>query len=139
MSKKRRKELLRKGFLIQNEVTNKILPQTINHIILLGSSFVVVLATLSSPMPHNICIYRALLSFLLLSVLSGVICISILAIDYYILGKKIQKIAKQKDINEKQSEFHTGKVYYFLILGTFIICFLTFVVAIFLLVIYAWN
>lgn len=139
MSKKRRRELLKKGFRIQNEVTNRTLPQTINQIILLGSSFIMVLATLSDPQPYNICLYRTLLCFLLLSILSGVICISLLTIDYYILGKKIQNKAKgKKNLDKGQDEFHTGKIYYVLILSTFITCLLSFFVSVILLVIYAW-
>ncbi|MEQ8219376.1 MAG: hypothetical protein RH981_14155 [Arenibacter sp.] len=138
MSKKRRQKLLEKGILIQNEVTNRILPQTINQIILLGSSFVVVLATLSDPQPHDIFLYRVLLCMLLLSILSGVVCISILTVDYYILGKKIQNKAKEQRPQKKKGiEFHTGKIYYRLILWTFITCLVAFFAAIILLVIYA--
>lgn len=140
MSKKSRKKLTQKGILIQNEVTNRILPQTINQIILLASSFLVVLATLSDPQPHSISLYRVLLCVLLISILSGVLCISILAIDYYILGKKIQNEAKKQNSQDKnQKEFHTGKIYYRLILWTFVICLATFLASIILLVIYAWG
>lgn len=137
--KKRRQKLIEKGILIQNEVTNKILPQTVNQIILLGSSFIVVLTTLSDPQPKEIYLYRSLLCVLLLSILCGVICISTLTIDYYNLGKKIQNKAKEENsLDKKQIEFHTGKIYYKLILGTFVTCLASFLVSVVLIMIYAW-
>jgi magnesium-transporting ATPase (P-type) len=137
--KKRRKKLIEKGISIQNEVTNKILPQTVNQIILLGSSFIVVLTTLSNPQSKEIYLYRSLLCVLLLSILCGVICISTLTIDYYNLGKKIQNKAKEENsLDNDQIEFHTGKIYYKLILWTFVTCLASFLVSVVLIMIYAW-
>lgn len=140
MGKKSRKELLEKGILIQNEVTNRILPQTVNQIILLSSSFMVVLASFFDPHPQNICLYRVLLCVLLLSIMSGVICIVILTIDYYCLGKIIMNKAKEQyPLDKNQKEFHTGRIYYLMILWTFIICLASFLMSVILLVIYGWG
>jgi hypothetical protein len=135
----KRQALFEKGIAIQTEATNKLLTQTVNHIILLGSSLVVILSTLSDPDNHNICIYRYLLCILLLSIFCGVICISIITIDYYNLGKKAQKQAEAEDhVDDKQRLIRTGKFYYFSILWTFLGCLISFLTSLVLLVIYAW-
>ncbi|MDC1259642.1 hypothetical protein N8091_02785 [Flavobacteriaceae bacterium] len=135
----KRQALFEKGIAIQTEATNKLLTQTINHIILLASSLVVILSTLSAPNNHNIYIYRYLLCILLLSIFCGIICNSIITIDYYNLGKKVQKQAKAPDHeDDKQKLIRTGKLYYYLILGTFLGCLISFLTSLILLVNYAW-
>lgn len=135
----KRQALFEKGIAIQTEATNKLLTQTINHIILLASSLVVILSTLSDPNNHNICIYRYLLCILLLSIFCGVICTSIITIDYYNLGKKAQKQAEEPSHeDDKQKLIRTGKPYYYLILWTFLGCLISFLTSLILLVIYAW-
>ena len=135
----KKQALFEKGIAIQGEATNKLLTQTVNHIILLGSSLVVILSTLSDPDNHNISIYRYLLCILLLSVFSGVTCISIITIDYYNLGKKVGKRAKEQDFVFKElNTIRTGKSYYYVILWTFLICLISFLTSLVFLVIYAW-
>ena len=137
--KEKRKLLLEKGIAIQTEATNKLLTQTVNSIILLASSLVVILSTFTNPNINNTCIYHYLLCILLLSIFCGVICISIITIDYYNLGKKVQKKAKEKHkLDNKQKLIRTGKFYYHLILWTFLGCLISFLTSLILLVIYAW-
>ncbi|MGY5351067.1 hypothetical protein ACXGQW_00600 [Wenyingzhuangia sp. IMCC45533] len=139
MNKESQKTLLEKGIEIQNEATNKLLTQTVNNIILLGSSLVVLLATLSDPKNHNICVYRYLLCILLLSIFFGVICISMITIDYYILGKKLEKLGVKQHLSDLESKtIRTGKFYYYTILFSFLGCLVSFLISVVLLVFYAW-
>lgn len=135
----KKQALIERGIAIQNEATNKLLTQTVNHIILLGVSLVVILSTLSEPRNHNICVYRYLLCILLISIFFGVMCISIITIDFYNLGKKIQKMGEQQDpMDDKQKLIRTGKFNYYVILLTFLVCLISFLTSLVLLVIYAW-
>jgi hypothetical protein len=133
------KTFLKNGIDVETEATSKLLPNTVNHIILLGVSLIVILSTLSDSDNHNICIYHYLLCTLLLSVFLGVICISIITIDYYILGKKLQKMAKERNPSDLDKNIvRTGKPYFWMILLTFLGSLISFLTSLVLLVTYAW-
>jgi hypothetical protein len=130
---------LKNGVNVETEATSKLLPNTVNHIILLGVSLIVILSTLSDSCSHSICIYHCLLCTLLLSVFLGVTCISIITIDYYILGKKLQKMAKERNPSDLDKDVvRTGKPYFWMILLTFLGSLILFLTSLVLLVIYAW-
>ncbi|SDH82100.1 hypothetical protein [Winogradskyella thalassocola] len=143
MSKKvNRKKLRKKGIgLINNSVT-VLIPSVINNTILIESTLVVLLATLGDPTPDNIYLYRLLLCTLLLSIAFGVLCTSIISIDFYNLGNKILEKAKKEnreDSHEAENPTRTGKLPYRMTKWTFVSCLILFLISLVLLVIYAWQ
>ena len=145
MSKKeKRNELRKKGVEIKNNAATTLLPSVVNNTILIESTLLVLLATLGEPTHDSICLYRLLLCALLLSIVLGVLCTSIVAIDFYTLGNKVLDVAEtkpQKDIRESESEpyIRTGKKPLYATIITFGGCILTFLISVILLVLYAWN
>src|SRR5690606_7573637 len=120
MNIKTTETLFEKGVAIKSDATSRLLPNVINHTILVASSLLAILATLSDPENHDICLYRFLLSSLLISIVSGILCMAILTIDYYLLGKKAVKEAKRiNSETETPIYINTGFFPYFLILSTF--------------------
>ena len=143
MGKKKNKELREKGVNLKNHATNVLLPSVINNTILIESTLVVLLATLGEPTEHNIFLYRSLLCTLLLSIALGVLCTSIISIDFYILGNKVLALAKrrsQKDdhASENETYIRTGKFFFYSIILTFASCLILFLISLVLLVKYAW-
>ena len=135
----KKQTLLKNGAEVKTEATNKLLIGTVSHIILLGVSLIVILSTLAEKDNHNICIYRYLLCILLLSISLGVICISIVTIDYYNLGRKLLKMAEEQNPSDLDKDIvSTGKPYFYMILLTFLGCLISFLTSLVLLVIYAW-
>jgi hypothetical protein len=143
MGKKKNKELREKGVNLKNNATNVLLPSVINNTILIESTLVVLLATLGEPTDYNISLYRTLLCTLLLSIALGVLCTSIIAIDFYILGNKVLGVVKkrsQKDNHESENVTYirTGKFFLYSIILTFSSCLILFLISLYLLVKYAW-
>ena len=143
MGKKKNKELREKGVNLKNNATNVLLPSVINNTILIESTLLVLLVTLGEPTEHNISLYRSLLCILLLSIALGVLCTSIIAIDFYILGNKVLALVKrrnQKDNHESENVTYirTGKFFLYSIILTFASCLILFLISLVLLVKYAW-
>ncbi|NLN26187.1 MAG: hypothetical protein GX163_11220 [Bacteroidetes bacterium] len=140
MSIEQLESLFEKGVAIKNKASSQLLPKVMNNTVLVGSSLVVLLATLSDPESHNILLYRTLLCTLLLSIVLGVLCTSIVTIDLYKLGNKVSDEVI-KSIREgvlPKYYLRTGKTFYFLIVSTFGGCLLAFLASVILLVFYAW-
>jgi len=135
-----KKQTLReKGIELKNDAATRLLPNAVNHTILIASTLVVILATLSNPESQNICLYRTILCTLLLSILSGVLCTVILTIDFYVLGRKVLKEADKPDIEDEQPKYiRTGLFPLISIISSFSLCLLSFLISVILLVFYAW-
>ena len=139
--KNKEKELRKKGIELKNKSVTVFLPSVINNTILIESSLVVLLATLAEPSADNIFLYRSLLCTLVLSIALGVICTSIITIDFYNLGNKVLAKARNKpheDNHETEPYIRTGKVPYILTILTFSLCLLLFLISLGLIVHYAW-
>ena len=87
------KGLREKGVEIKNNAATTLLPNVVNNTILIESTLLVLLATLGEPTADSIPLYRLLLCTLLLSIVFGVLCTSIVAIDFYTLGNKVLSVA----------------------------------------------
>lgn len=141
MGKVKNKKLRKKGVELINNSVTVLIPSVINNTILIESSLVVLLATLAEPTPDNIYLYRLLLCTLLLSIAFGVLCTSIIAIDFYNLGNKLLRKAEKgnhEDNHEAENPTRTGKLPYNLTKWTFVICLLLFLISLGILVKYAW-
>lgn len=139
MSKNKANRLREKGVELKNNATTVLLPSVINNTILIESSLVVLLATLAEPTVDNISLYRSLLCTLLSSIVFGVFCTSAITIDFYNLGNKVLAKAKKSDKEDKKDVLiRTGNVPRNLIIGSFILCLLLFVISVAQLVLYAW-
>ncbi len=139
--KNKSKELREKGIELKNNSITVFLPSVINNTILIESSLVVLLATLIEPDADNIFLYRSLLCTLVISIALGVICTSIITIDFYNLGNKVLAKAKNKQQEDNQASdtyIRTGEVPKILTILTFSLCLLLFLVSLVLIVRYAW-
>lgn len=139
--KNKSKELREKGIELKNTSITVFLPSVINNTILIESSLVVLLATLTEPDADNIFLYRSLLCTLVISIALGVICTSIITIDFYNLGNKVLAKAKNKQQEDNQASetyIRTGEVSKILTILTFSLCLLLFLVSLVLILRYAW-
>lgn len=139
--KNNKKELREKGIELKNNSVTVFLPSVINNTILIESSLVVLLATLTKPDADHISLYRTLLCTLVISIALGVICTSIITIDFYNLGNKVLAKAKEsayEDNHESEPYIRTGKVPKILTILTFSLCLLFFLISLGLIVRYAW-
>lgn len=137
------KELSEKGVEIKNNAATTLLPNVVNNTILIESTLLVLLETLCEPTTDSISLYRLLLCTLLLSIVLGVLCTSIVAIDFYTLGNKVLSVAEtihQKDNHESENVTYirTGKFFLYSIILTFASCLILFLISLVLLVKYAW-
>lgn len=133
--------LFEKSVFIKNDVTSRILPNVINHIILVSASLMVLLVTLSDPGIHSIYLYRALLCTLLSTTFLGVLGTSTIAFDFYKLGIKVsEEVVRSVRAGEEPKPYiRTGKLYYFLIVFFFVGTLISFLTSLILLLLYAWN
>jgi len=139
MGKNKAKRLREKGIELKNNATTVLLPSVINNTILIEASLVVLLATLAEPTVDTISLYRSLLCTLLSSIVFGVFCTSAITIDFYNLGNKVLDRAKKSGKEDKKENLiRTGNVPRNLIIGSFILCLLLFIISIVQLVFYAW-
>lgn len=135
------KELREKGIELINNSITVFLPSVINNTILIESTLVVLLATLTKPNANNVFIYHSALCTLVISIALGVICTSIITIDFYNLGNKVLDKAENKQREDKQENealIRTGKVPKILTILTFSLCLLLFLISLGLIVRYAW-
>lgn len=133
--------LFEKAIFIKNDVTSRILPNVINHIVLVSASLMVLLVTLSDPGIHSIYLYRALLCTLLSTTLLGVLGTSTIAFDFYRLGIKVSEEALKSSLEDREPKpyIRSGKLFYFLIVFFFVGTLVSFLTSLILLLLYAWN
>lgn len=133
--------LFEKAIFIKNDVTSRILPNVINHIVLVSASLMVLLVTLSDPGIHSIYLYRSLLCTLLSTTLLGVLGTSTIAFDFYRLGIKVSEEALKSSLEDREPKpyIRSGKLFYFLIVFFFVGTLVSFLTSLILLLLYAWN
>lgn len=134
-------KLFEQAIAIKNDVTSRLVPNVLNNVILVSASLIAILVTLSNPSTNNICLFRFLLGTLLGAIFFGILCYISITIDFYTLGTKAsdEAIKSATDRREPKAYLRSGKIFYHLIVWTFVLALLSFLVALALLSLYAWD
>jgi TRAP-type C4-dicarboxylate transport system permease small subunit len=133
-------KLLEQAIAIKNDVTSRLVPNVLNNVILVSASLMAILVTLSSPSMSNILLFRSLLCMLLCGIFFGVLCYLLITFDFYTLGIKVSEEAKELYTSDKpKKEIHSGKIFYYSILISFVLTLFSFLTSLVLLLLYAWD
>lgn len=134
-------KLFEQAIVIKNDVTSRLVPNVLNNVILVSASLMALLVTLSNPSTSNILLFQSLLCTLLCAIFFGVLCYILITFDFYTLSTKVsaEAIKSATDQREPKAYIRSGKIFYYSIVISFVLTLISFLAALVLLLLYAWD